>query len=117
MIGKKTGEMISLLRDEKRNAILLEKINLLKIMGRAQDLAIHAFIIPDLDERTRQKFIHESLKLFNIVINSQSEFVSDAYIGKIYALYLNSMTKLAYDVFKEMKDKIGNSNHLAEFLF
>ena len=59
-----------------------------KIIARAQDYLLYSSIMPGLDEKTRENYYKQAMEWFDFVIDRNPIFSHDAYMGKIYALYL-----------------------------
>ena len=85
-------------------ANLLRMGDFVKIIARAQDYALYSSLMPGLDEKTRERYYQQALEWFDFVIERNPLFSHDAYMGKIYALYLKGdmdQVKFVYDEMKE----------------
>lgn len=85
---------------------LLRMGDFLKIIGRAQDYALYSCLLPGLEESTKKKYMTQALEWFDFVIERNPLFSHDAYLGKIYALYLKGEINQAKCVYDEMKKNI-----------
>ena len=95
-------------------ANLLRMGDFVKIIARAQDYALYSSLMPDLDEKTRNEYYRQALEWFDFVIERNPLFSHDAYMGKIYALYLKGDMDQAKFVYEEMKkeNKADTFDHL-----
>ncbi len=84
-------------------ANLLRMGDFVKIIARAQDYALYSSLMPELDEKTREEYYNQALEWFDFVIDRNPLFSHDAYLGKIYALYLKGDMDQARSVYEEMK--------------
>ena len=82
---------------------LLRMGDFVKIIARAQDYALYSSLIPGLDEKTKDEYYRQAMEWFNFVIERNPLFSHDAYMGKIYALYLRGDLDQAKYVYDEMK--------------
>jgi tetratricopeptide (TPR) repeat protein len=74
-----------------------------KIIARAQDYALYSSLMLGLDKRTQDDYYQQALEWFDFVIERNPLFSRDAYMGKIYALYLRGDKDQAKFVYEEMK--------------
>ena len=84
-------------------ANLLRMGDFVKIIARAQDYALYSSLMPGLDKKTREGYYKQALEWFDFVIERNPLFSHDAYMGKIYALYLKGDLDQAKFVYEEMK--------------
>ena len=84
---------------------LLRMGDFVKIIARAQDYALYSSLMPGLDEKTREEYYRQALEWFDFVIERNPLFSHDAYMGKIYALYLKGDMDQAKFVYEEMKEQ------------
>ncbi len=82
---------------------LLRMGDFVKIIARAQDYALYSSLMPGLDEDTRDEHYKQAIEWFDFVIERNPLFSHDAYMGKIYALYLKGDMDQAKYVYEEMK--------------
>jgi pentatricopeptide repeat protein len=74
-----------------------------KIIARAQDYALYSSLMPGLDKKIQEEYYRQAMEWFDFVIERNPLFSRDAYMGKIYALYLKGDMDQAKDVYEEMK--------------
>lgn len=84
---------------------LLRMGDFVKIIARAQDYALYSSSMPGLDEKTRKNYYQQALEWFDYVIERNPLFSRDAYMGKIYALYLKGDIDQAKFFYEKMKNK------------
>jgi tetratricopeptide (TPR) repeat protein len=82
---------------------LLRMGDFVKIIARAQDYALYSSLMPGLDKKTQDQYYKQALEWFDFVIERNPLFSHDAYMGKIYALYLKGDMDQAKFVYEEMK--------------
>ena len=95
-------------------ANLLRMGDFVKIIARAQDHALYSSLMPGLDEKNKERYYRQALEWFDFVIDRNPLFSYDAYMGKIYALYLKGDMDQAKSVYEEMKqnNKTDEFDHL-----
>ncbi|MBN2155505.1 MAG: hypothetical protein JW776_05645 [Candidatus Lokiarchaeota archaeon] len=82
---------------------LLRMGDFITIIARAQDYALYSSLMSGLDADVREKYYKQALEWFDFVIERNPLFSHDAYLGKIYALYLKGDVNQARYVYDEMK--------------
>ena len=84
---------------------LLRMGDFVKIIARAQDYALYSSLLPGLPKKTREQYYNQAMEWFDFVIERNPLFSRDAYLGKIYALYLKGDMDHAKIVYEEMKNE------------
>jgi tetratricopeptide (TPR) repeat protein len=92
------------------SANLLQMGDFVKIIARAQDYALYSSLMPGLDEKIRDKYYKQALEWLDFFIERNPLFSHDAYMGKIYTLYLRGDLDRAKFVYKEMKETMKSGD-------
>ncbi len=118
MCMKKNDEKnVKKLRDSIQKDNLIQKIELIQMVGKGQEYALHACIIPELNDKTKQEYFQESIELFDYVIRANPEIAKEAYLAKIYTLYLKGEKEVAKEVSEEMHRMLGRKIEQIDWLF
>ena len=103
--------MVRVISENGYTSNLLRMGDFVKIIARAQDYALYSSLLPGLDEKVREQYYNQAMEWFDFVIDRNPLFSHDAYMGKIYALYLKGDMNQAKNVYDEMK----KANRLDDF--
>ena len=82
---------------------LLRMGDFLNIIARAQDYVLYSSLMPGLNEETRDEYYEQALDWFDFMIERNPLFSHDAYMGKIYALYIKGDMDQVKFTYEEMK--------------